>query len=328
MSSSLKMDRKAFLKRSGLAGGLLMTSELIPKNMGVKSVRFGIITDLHFDLMHDGADRMRAFINSMKKESPEFIIQGGDFCVPKKENQVLMNIWNEFSGPKHHVLGNHDTDGGYSKEQVLKFWNAEGRYYSFDLKDYHFVILDGNEHNEDPNRPKGYARYISPKQVEWLKADLSSTNLPTVVFCHQGMDNDAGGLENGTLLRYTLENSNKNGGSKVILVISGHHHQDYHNIINGIHYLQINSASYQWLGEEYQEIRYSAEVDKSFPWLKNTVPYKDPIWAIIEINSKGEIMVQGRHTVFVGSSPEQLGVDMHQFIYPIVPYISDRKIKF
>jgi len=321
------MDRKDFFKTTGLAGGALLFSRYPELSPTDKKIRIGMITDLHHDIMHDGIERLSAFIKEMNEQKPNFIIQGGDFCVPKQSNIPLMEVWNKFNGPKYHVIGNHDNDGGYTHDQVVAFWDAKARYYSFDSNGFHIVVLDGNEHNESPDRPKGYARYISPVQLAWLRKDLDETSLPTVIFCHQGLDNDAGGLENGTLLRYTLEKANdKAGKKKVILVISGHHHQDYYNHINGIHYVQINSASYQWLGDDYKEIRYSEEVDKAHPYIKYTVPYKDPLWAMIEIDHKGRIMIKGKRTVFVGSSPEKLGVNMDNYVYPIVPFISDRKL--
>jgi predicted phosphodiesterase len=321
------MDRKEFIAKSGLAGGVLLFArypELQPQN---KKIRFGIITDLHHDIMHDGLDRLSLFMDAMDVETPDFIIQMGDFCYPKKENLPLMDVWNKFKGSKYHVIGNHDTDGGYTRDQVVEFWKAKAKYYSFDINGFHFVVLDGNEHNPSPDRPAGYARFISPTQLDWLKKDLDQTVLPTIVFCHQGLDNDAGGLENGTLLRYTLEQANQRDRQKVILVLSGHHHQDYYNHINGIHYVQINSASYQWLGDKYKEIRYSPDVDKAHPYIKYTVPYQEPLWAMVEIDQKRTISIKGKRSVFVGSSPEKLGVNLTDYIYPIVPFISDRKIK-
>jgi hypothetical protein len=84
--------------------------------------------------------------------------------------------------------------------------------------------------------------------------------------------------------------------------------------------------SYQWLGEEFQRVRYSEEVDKGYPWIKYTVPYKDPIWAFAEISSD-TFRLYGKKTEFVGPSPEDLGVDMTKFGYPIVSYISDKEFK-
>jgi len=247
--------------------------------------------------------------------------------MPKKTNAPLMEVWNQFKGPKYHVIGNHDTDGGFKPEEVVDFWKAEGKYYSFDRNGFHFVVLNGNEHNESKSRPGGYARFISATQLDWLRKDLEASTLPSVICCHQGLDNDSGGLENGTLLRYTLEQANQKAGwKKVILVLSGHHHQDYYNRINDIHYVQINSASYQWLGDDFKEIRYSEAVDKAHPLVKYTVPYQDPLWATIEIDHKGRITIEGKKTVFVGSSPEKLGVKADDYIYPIVPYISSRNL--
>ena len=132
--------------------------------------------------------------------------------------------------------------------------------------------------------PSGYARFISQEQLDWLEKDLDQTQLPTIVFCHQGLDNDFGGIYNGTQSRLVLERANEKAGfNKVQVVFSGHHHQNYHNLINDIHYVQINSMSYQWLGDKYKKVRYSEAVDETHPWIKYTAPYKDPIWADVEI---------------------------------------------
>ncbi|NOW98060.1 metallophosphoesterase [Mucilaginibacter sp. SG564] len=327
-------NRRAFIQKLTI-GALAITpvQKLIASPVALqlqpqdKKIRFGVIADLHHDLIYDGMDRLSAFIDNMNTEKPDFIIQMGDLCFPKKENLPLMDVWNKFNGPKYHVIGNHDTDGGFTRDQVVEFWKAKAKFYSFDINGFHFVVLDGNEHNPSPDSSPGYARFISPAQVEWLKKDLDGATLPTIICCHQGLDNDAGGLENGTLMRYTLEQANQKNKHKVILVLSGHHHQDYYNQINGIHYVQINSASYQWLGDKYKEIRYSEAVDKAKPAVKYTVPYKDPLWAMVEIDQEGTISIRGRRSVFIGSSPEKLGVNPIDYIYPIVPYISDRKIK-
>lgn len=321
------MNRYDFLKTISLSGGALFFTPTPSFQVKKHRVRFGVIADLHQDIMHDGEDRLQAFIDDIQVRQPDFILQLGDFCIPRKENRPLMDIWDQWMGPDYHVIGNHDTDGGYESEDTVAFWNAEGKYYSYDQNGFHFVVLDGNEHNPAPSRPAGYARYISVGQLDWLSRDLDQTDLPTVVFCHQGLDNDSGGLENGTITRYTLEQANQRAGfQKVILVLTGHHHQDYYNHINDIHYVQINSASYHWLGGDYQYIRYSDAIDKAHPYIKKTVPYRDPLWAMIEIDPKGKIEIKGRQSTFVGPSPDELGVDMSRYIYPIVPKISDRKI--
>jgi 3',5'-cyclic AMP phosphodiesterase CpdA len=326
-----EMNRRNFLRNSaattlGIAGINKLPEAAIHEKF--KTIRIGICADLHQDIMHDGPQRIAAFIEAMNVQRPDFIIQLGDFCIPYERNNVILNIWNRFPGPKFHVIGNHDTDGGFTCEQVVSFWKAIGKYYSFDMKGYHFVILDGNEKNPSPDRPPGYARYISDEQLHWLEADLDKTTFPVIIFCHQGLDNDMGGIENATQSRLVLERANaKANFSKVQIVFSGHHHLDYHNIVNGIHYIQINSMSYQWLGEKYQHLRYSEDVDKAHPNIKETVPYKDPLWAVVDIHQDGSFTLQGRKSAFVGPSPIELGMPRYEYGYPIVPVISNRQIK-
>lgn len=326
------MNRRNFLRNASLATlgvtGIDKLSVLPPvKNEKFESIRIGICADLHQDIMQDGPKRMEAFINDMAVQKPNFIIQMGDLCMPYDYNQVILDIYNRFNGPRYHVIGNHDMDGGFTREQVVSFWNAIDKYYSFEKKGYHFVVLDGNDHDPSSERPPGYARFIGKEQMQWLEDDLEKTKLPAIIFCHQGLDNDFGGIYNASQSRLVLERANaKADFRKVQLVFSGHHHQDYHNVINGIHYIQINSMSYQWLGSDYEHIRYSAEVDKTHPLIKKTVPYKDPLWAMIDISKDGSFQLKGKKSVFVGPSPEDLGMSHYQYGYPIVPFISDRKI--
>ncbi|ULT25035.1 hypothetical protein KUH03_40280 [Sphingobacterium sp. E70] len=43
-----------------------------------------MITDLHHDIMHDGIERLSAFIKEMNELKPDFIIQGAIFVCPRK----------------------------------------------------------------------------------------------------------------------------------------------------------------------------------------------------------------------------------------------------
>jgi len=80
-----------------------------------QKVRIGIVADVHQDIIHDGYARMRYFIEDMNIRKPDFIIQLGDFVMPRKRNQPFLDAWNEFDGPGYHVLGNHDMkDFGFT----------------------------------------------------------------------------------------------------------------------------------------------------------------------------------------------------------------------
>lgn len=271
---------------------------------------FGLITDLHHDLIKDGQLRIEAFVNEMNGLKPDFIMQMGDFCTPKPTNKPLMDAWEKFSGQKYHVIGNHDVDGGFDHQQVVEFWNARGIYYSFDLKGYHFIVLNGNE-RPDNDTSKGYPRSICLTQYNWLSDDLERTKLPTLIFCHQGIDNDLDGIKEGAMLRLLFERSNQKAGfQKVRAVFSGHNHEDYHNIYNGINYIQINSAAYQFgrKGKDYE--------------FAHT---KEPLWALISLHADGEIRIKGKSSTYLDGSKEYSGSDYKG--YPTVPVISDRVIR-
>lgn len=290
-------------------------------------LRIGICADIHMDTTYDGKQRLEAFIEAMQKENPDMVVQLGDFCGPKPENAALMNTWNRFTGPKYHVIGNHDTDGNFTKQQVVDFWGMPAAYYSFDQKGYHFMVLDGNDTYPEKDPRHKYWSYIGPEQMEWMEKDLAATRTPVIVFVHQGLDNDIGGVENAVQVRAIFDRHNsKAGKNKVLMVFSGHHHEDYHNVINGIHYVQINSMSYKWLGKGYEHVPYTEEVNKQFTWTKWTAPYKDPLWAMVQIDAKGNVHIKGKTSSFVGKTPLELGRPKYPSGYPEVPFISDRKI--
>ncbi|MCE4566974.1 metallophosphoesterase [Maribellus sp. CM-23] len=323
------MKRKDFIRYS--IGGVAMLTlpiGLNAINKGSKhKIRFGVCADVHKDIMHDADERLQAFINKASEKKTDFIIQMGDFCRPYEQNKEFLDIFNNYPGNKYHVIGNHDMDGGFSREQVIEFWNAPQKYYSFNQNDFHFIVLDGNDKNPSPDKAAGYARFIGKEQVEWLKNDLATTDLPCIVFSHQSLENVELGVENQNEIRAILEAANKTAGfEKVVACFSGHHHTDYATSINGIYYIQINSMSYSWLGGDYQTIRYSKEIDEKFPWIKYTVPYADPLFAFIEID-QNKIQIHGVESTFVGPSPEELRFPKPTENSPIVPMISDRKLK-
>ena len=292
---------------------------------------FGIIADVHQDVMHDGVERLSAFIAAMEKQKVDFIIQFGDFCVPKPENQPFMDVWNSFSGTKYHMLGNHDVDGGFSQEQTQKFWGMPKKNYSFDHEGMHFVVLDGND--TYVGQPTGYPRHVGPEQRSWLASDLRKTDLPTIVFCHQSLQEGAGGLENTLQMQKILEKANKEAGwTKVFASLCGHHHIDQQVSINGIQYVQINSASYHWLGGNHQYKRYSPELEEKYPYLSFTSPYEGPLWARCEVHSDGRFEIVGMKTEWVKPSMWEIGYppDQNDYTTPetCLPEIRGRKLRF
>ena len=293
---------------------------------GPAPLRFGLCADIHKDIMHDADARLRAFVGRMGEERVDFILQLGDFCCPHERNRPFLDIWESFDGPRYHVLGNHDTDGGFSRRETRAFWSMPARFYSFDAGGFHFVVLDGNDKRE--GRPPGYPCFVAADQLEWLRGDLAAAGRPAVVFLHQSpldMAVPEQGLDNGAEVRAVLEAANGAGG-RVLACFSGHNHVDAHATLNGIHYIQVNSMSNYWLGDDHQEIRYGAAVDRDFPWIKYTAPYADPLYALVEMRADGALSVRGSRSAFVGRTPWELGYPHRHCSDRIVARISDLKL--
>jgi predicted phosphodiesterase len=298
----------------------------------IKTIKIGICSDVHLPTMHDSEKRITAFINSMKIAKPDFIIELGDFGIPKKEFEPYFAIWNSFPGEKHHVIGNHEMDGGTSIEEAIAYRKMKNSYYSFSKNGFKFIVLDGND-KKDENQ-KGYRSYMGKEQLAWLKNELKTATEPIVIFSHQGIGTDPNNpgerysIENSIEVRSIFETHNKlNENSKIICSLNGHTHHDFAEEINGIWYITINSMSYKWLGEEYEQLRYSKEVDKNFKWIKYTAPYKDPLFTVVEISTEGYIKIAGKKSEYVGPSPWELGYPEHLKKF-VKPQITERLLRF
>lgn len=291
-------------------------------------IRFGLCADVHKDIMHDADVRLKAFVDRMNDEKVDFVMQLGDFCRPSDYNQSFLDVFDQFEGPRYHVLGNHDMDGGFTREQTLKYWGAKDKYFSFDMGDYHFVVLDGNDKRQ--GAPSGYPRYMGKEQSEWLKSDLSKTDLPTFVFSHQGIG-PSGGIENNLAIRTIFEDANAEAGfRKVVACFSGHSHVDDYTANKGIYYIQINSMSNQWVGGNFKRARFSKEIEEKFPWVRYTAPYKDALYAIVTLHGNGTIEIEGVQSEWISPSPFEMdmpGSKEPDYIRIVTPKISDRKLK-
>lgn len=320
------MQRRDFLKGMASLTVAPLCSSLARAADSVSGpLRFGIIADIHKDIMHDADERLSQFVQVMKEAKVDFVIQIGDFCVPKEENRKFLEIFRSYPGPQFHVIGNHDTDGGYRREQTVEYYGMPARYYSWEQGGFHFVVLDGNDRPED--HQGGYPRFIAEDQAEWLKSTIEGSCKPTIVFSHQSLEReDRGGVQNGSEIRQILEAENCRAGFKKILAcFSGHHHRDYLRTLSGIHYSQINSASYFWVGGNYQKIRYSEAIDQKYPYIKYTTPYKDPVFGLVTVDlDRKELSITGRQSEFVGPAPWELGESKEYWdAATLTPHVSD-----
>ena len=138
----------------------------------VHIIKIGMCSDVHLPTMHDAEKRITSFIDSMKIAKPDFIIELGDFGIPKEEFAPYFSIWNSFEGPKYHVIGNHEMDGGTSLEEAVAYRKMENSYYSFSQSGFHFIVLDGND-KQFPDQ-KGYKSFMGKELVIYNEIIISS----------------------------------------------------------------------------------------------------------------------------------------------------------
>lgn len=300
-----------------------------------KPVRFAIASDFHAPDVPDGEERITSFIRAAKDENVDFIIELGDFCRLDSASQVYRDLWNGFKGEKYHVIGNHDMDK-YTPEEYVEGMEMPGRYYSFDKGDFHFIVLDGNN-LYDGKEYRHYAKanyyvnpkmraYVDPEQMNWLKKDLAETDKKCILFSHQSIELC---MNNGAAVRQILEEENSRSGfKKVVLAFAGHNHSNYTKEINGITYMQINSASYVWIGEPTQtEKRYPKEINEKYSLMEYSMSYTKPLYAIVTLDSKGAT-VKGTKAEFVPPTPKDLNMKDSVDALPLVSSIADEVIKF
>ena len=304
-------------------------------NTKEKILKFAIASDFHAQDVPDGEQRVYSFIDAAKRNKVDFIIELGDFCRLDDNSKIYRDLWNSFEGDKYHVIGNHDMDK-YTPEEYIKGMEMPGSYYSFDKGDFHFIVLDGNN-LYDGEKYVHYAKanyyvdmkkraFVDQKQLEWLRKDLQSTDKKCVLFSHQSIER---GMNNGADVRRILETENQRVGyKKVVLAFGGHNHSNYTEVINGITYMQINSASYVWVGEPTAtEKRYPESVNRKYGILKYSMTYDQPLYAIVKLNSKG-VSVKGTKAKFMPPTPEDLNMKDSLGLFPLVSIIEDVKVKF
>lgn len=326
-----------------------------------KKVKFGVIADTHPDIVPGGEEKMAAFLDACRKENVDFIIELGDFsCKPSKpdgpkiyyDKDKILALFKNFEKPSYHVIGNHDCDGNTKKEDLLAHYGVSyGPYYSFDMGGFHFVVLDNCNYWQDGkvySHDCGYMQnaqggkkifpYIPQEQLIWLEEDLAKAKNPAIVFAHYPIlaPSTHGIHEARQKNNADLERILANAPSGTYMCINGHTHLDQLYRTNAIWQYTINSMSNWWAGSKFTCLnRFTPDIDEKFPLLRYVTPYKDAVYAIIEMDENGA-MVKGAKSEFVGKTPEELGVYTNKEVgwtyaeisMLVTPRILDRYIPF
>jgi len=257
------LSRRDFLVSGAAAGALAVSCTSTEREKNVSNppesheLSFGLVADLHYAdkapwktrYYRDSDEKLRECIETFNAESPDFIVELGDFIDGgEKETELeylrtIDGIFGRFRGPRHYVLGNHDM-ASLSKEEFIDACGAHGGYYSFDSSGCHFVILDANFNEDGSPYDSGNFNwtetYIPETEQRWLAEDLAGAEgRKTIVFIHQILNDetDPHGVKNAPEVRRILEEA-----GNVPAVFQGHMHSGGYAEVNGIHYLTLRAA--------------------------------------------------------------------------------------
>lgn len=179
-----------------------------------------------------GSDEQRRLAEQITTERPRLLIHTGDIAYPAGHYEAYENRYFDFYHatmrrvPFYPCLGNHDyLETGarpYLSVHDLPLDNVperdQGRYYSFDWGDVHFISLDSNDSLYN-------AVYGTGEMLQWLEKDLAETKkFWRVVFFHHppyAFGRHIADLQSGLVRSYIVPILER---FAVPLVLNGHEH--------------------------------------------------------------------------------------------------------
>lgn len=298
-------------------------------------VRFTAFSDLHHHpvwFKSDAPERLTAIQNRAEKDSSDFLIHMGDFCHKIKGSEALIKQYRDFKIPGFHTFGNHEFDLN-SYEDALAGYGLSCGYYHFDVNNFRFVVIDENYFSDFPGVMFHYSErnyfdhpagrdWINPEQIEWLKETILSSPFPCILCSHATLERQ-GGIKNREEVLEIIRAS-RNLPGRVLLCINGHYHRDSFNVIEDVAYLNLNSATFDWIPNPH--FLYPREWYDEVEGLGNQVIYRDPICATITIDSDGTIDVAGTKGEFLMGITREMTPNKPSAL-PCIPSILDRRVR-
>lgn len=323
------------------------------------NIKFLLFADLHVDMMHDGVMRAQVIAEAAVRHRADFIMQLGDLMypgedvLPEKGLEVMRrvrpwalermderrDVWrlmDKTGLPVYSVLGNHDLHV-CDKETACKWLRMPAPYYGFVRFGVRFLVLDTNfvhtdrgwedlAYGSSAGVPNQLLRYVPGEQLKWLEETVLQSEEPCVLMSHASLCDALAGIQNREEVTALINRLNRDK-RRVLASFSGHSHVDGMTVHGGVPYVNINSASYHWLGADYASVRYSEKLSSHYPRIKSTAPYAETLYAVVEITGEG-MSITGRESIFVGRTPQELGLPESENDHQPSPRITSREIRW
>lgn len=161
------------------------------------------MTDVHIQPELNADEGFKMAVEKINELNPDFVVTGGDLVMDAfgesfkrsvEQFDLYNNISSELNAPVYNAIGNHDVFGIYEEsgvdaahpeygKQMYKNRIGGGKtYYSFDHKNWHFMILDAIGITDDNK----YMGIIDSVQIDWVKNDIQNIekDTPIIVVAH------------------------------------------------------------------------------------------------------------------------------------------------
>jgi predicted MPP superfamily phosphohydrolase len=242
-----------------------------PSDQGQKPLfSFGLITDVHYCNYEPEGSRfyrmspgkLREALVSLKADSADFLVNLGDIIDRDYESyKPVLEIIDSSGIKTYHLTGNHDysVEPRFKKRLPLSQPSKEG-YYSFVVKNFRFIALNGNELSTyasvNKTQIKQAEDYITAlkdsgsinaldwngglgiRQFDWLKAQLDESvakGEKVFILCHfPAFPDDPHNLLNYREVLLTLKNYHN-----IIAWFNGHNHAGNYGNFNMIHFVTL-----------------------------------------------------------------------------------------
>ncbi len=258
------MKRSDFLRSIPLtAGALALGGESHAANRKPNPVlTIAHITDVHVRPEMNIPRRFVQCLEEIKTRKVDFFLNGGDSIhaadykdITRERVLEQWKCWDDciatLKGYEvYSCVGNHDNwwaapsknDDMYGVTYAAKRAGMPHRYYSFTKRNWHFIVLDGNNDGIS----------LDPEQMEWLKKELAAqpAGRHVLLMSHFPILTVTNTWEGGQHKDHKeLKQLFYQHRDKVRVCLSGHQHLLDRAWYNDVHYFCNGSLSGFWWGE-------------------------------------------------------------------------------
>ncbi len=246
----------------------------VPPEESTNDFSFVFMTDIHLQPENNAPEGFAQAIEKAKELHPDFVIMGGDMIMDalgtsyeRADSQyvIYQNAVKKFDIPVYNTVGNHELYGIYESsnaDTTDEMFNTGmyekylgKRYYSFDHKGWHFIILDAVQATNE----RRYIGFIDEEQQAWLQSHLQSvdTTTPIGISVHIPFITSLSQVKKGSLTPNTqglvISNSKEVlelfENHNLRLVLQGHlHYLEDINVRNKTHFITGGAVSGGWWG--------------------------------------------------------------------------------